>query len=48
MTYATPRHILALAEMLDAESYNLKTRSRETLPQTARQLRRIADILEGV
>lgn len=45
---ATPRHIAALAEMLDRQSYELKVYSRERAAEVARQLRRIADVLDGV
>jgi len=45
--HATPRHVLALAEMLDHEAQALKMRGRECAPAVAKQIRRIADVLEG-
>lgn len=45
---ATPRNIMALAEMIDHESYVLKMYSRERASDVAKKLRRIADVLDGV
>lgn len=43
--YATPRHEMALAEMLDHESYLLKS-GDSNRQKIAAQLRRIADCIE--
>lgn len=45
MTYAVDRWKIAVAEQLDHIAYGIKT-GRETDTEHARQLRRMADILD--
>lgn len=47
MSKPIPRDAVALAEMLDRESFVLKSYGWERSNIVAAQLRRIADVLEG-
>lgn len=46
MTYATPRWLMAIGEMLDRQAFIIKSKGAQERKSVARALRQIADILD--